>query len=63
MSDEPVPIAKLSEMLELTPDDRAKHQLRILDGLFAKAIKADKYESALKIMDEARTILTRHGKR
>jgi hypothetical protein len=57
----PEQIAKLSEMLDLSPEDRAQHQLRILDGLFAKAIKGEKYESALKIMGEAREILNRFG--
>jgi hypothetical protein len=51
------------ELLEESPEDRAKAELAILDGLMAKATRAEKFSDALKILDAAQTLLRRHGVR
>jgi GNAT superfamily N-acetyltransferase len=51
------------ELLTESPESRAIAELEILDGMMAKALMAEKFESALKIMDAAKQILRMHGKR
>lgn len=57
--DKPEPLKKLSELVDVPPDKRLKHQLRILDGLLAQAVKDKDYAAALKIFSESKTMLSR----
>lgn len=59
--DEPLPA--LADMLSMTPDERARHELRLLQGLMAKAIAKEKFADALKIFESAHVVLNRRGKR
>lgn len=57
MADEPKPepLKRMSELLEVRDDgERSKHEMRILDGLLAQAIKAGK---ALKIFEAGQRML------
>ena len=57
------PIKRFRELLSVSPEDRATHELRILEGLFAQAVAAKKFTEALKIMESAQLLIRRHGKR
>lgn len=57
------PIKRFRELLSVSPDDRAMHELRILEGLFAHAVTAKKFTEALKIMQSAQLLIRRHGRR
>lgn len=52
-----------SELLDLPQKERVKHELRILEGLMAQAIKDKEYAGALRTFSEAHAILSRAGKR
>lgn len=60
-SDEPTPT--FLELLTEEPEERAKAELQILDGLMQKAILAERFDSCLKIMEAAETLLKRYGRR
>jgi hypothetical protein len=57
------PIKRFRELLSVSPEDRATHELRILEGLFAQAVAAKKFTEALKIMESAQCLVRRYGKR
>lgn len=57
------PIPTFRDMLFVVADERADAELAILDGLLAKAVSAEKFEAALKIMGEARKLVARYGMR
>ena len=57
------PIKRFRELLSVSPEDRAMHELRILEGLFAQAVTAKKFTEALKIMESAQYLVRRYGKR
>lgn len=59
--EEPTPT--FLELLDELPEERAKAQLQILDGLMQKAILAERFDSCLKLMETADTLLKRHGRR
>lgn len=52
-------IKKFADMLGSSPQAQAQNQLRILDGLFAKAVAEKDWAAALKIQAEAACILKR----
>jgi hypothetical protein len=62
MSDDE-PIKRFSELLDLPGPDRIKHELRILEGLMGQAIKDKEFAAAIKIFEQAHTILARNQKR
>jgi len=47
------PMTLLSDLADETPRNRALAQLQILDGLIERAILAERFDSAVKIMNEA----------
>lgn len=49
------------ELLDEPAAERAKAELLILDGLMAKATRAEKFGDALKILDAAQMVLRRFG--
>ena len=51
------PLKRLSEMVDMPPHERMRHQLRILDGLMAAAVRDKDYIAALRITESARNIL------
>ena len=55
------PVKRFRELLSVPPSDRAVHDLRILEGLFAQAVAAKKFTEALKIMEAAQVLVKRHG--
>jgi len=55
------PVKRFRELLSVAPSDRAVHDLRILEGLFAQAVAAKKFTEALKIMEAAQVLVKRHG--
>ena len=57
------PLKRFRELLSVSPEDRATHELRILEGLFAQAVAAKKFTEALKIMESAQCLVRRYGKR
>lgn len=56
-------IKRFRELLTISPEDRAQHELRILEGLFAQAVSAKKFTEALRVMESAQVLIKRHGKR
>lgn len=56
------PIKRFRELLTVSPEDRAMHELRMLEGLFAQAVAAKKFADALKIMDVAQVLVRQHAK-
>lgn len=50
------PLTLLSELADETPRNRSLAQLQILDGLIERAIAAERYEVAVKLMVEARVL-------
>ena len=55
------PVKRFRELLSVPPSDRAVHDLRILEGLFAQAVASKKFTEALKIMEAAQVLVKRHG--
>ncbi len=53
------PLTLLSDLVDETPRNRAIAQLQILDGLIERAILAERFDSAIKILTEARDHFTR----
>jgi hypothetical protein len=57
------PVKRFRELLSVPPSDRAVHDLRILEGLFAQAVASKKFTEALKIMEAAQLLVKKHGVR
>jgi hypothetical protein len=55
MSDDP--IKRLSDLVEMQPEERIKNELRMLDGLLGAAVKDKDWGGALKIMTTANDLL------
>lgn len=53
------PIRKFVEMIGEAQQEQVRNQLRILDGLFAKAVGEKDWAAALRIQSEAATLLAR----
>jgi len=49
----PAPLTRLSDLIEETAETRAIAQLQILDGLIERAILAERFDSALRILADA----------
>lgn len=52
-------LLSFSELLELEPADRRRHELRILEGLMAQAVREKDWTGALRMFDSAHKILLR----
>jgi hypothetical protein len=52
-------IKKFADMIGAEPQEQARNQLRILDGLFARAVAEKEWAAALKIQAEAALLLKR----
>jgi hypothetical protein len=48
-----------SELVDLPPADRVKHELKILDGLMARAVQDKDWTGSLKIFESAHELLRR----
>jgi hypothetical protein len=55
----PEPLKKFSELVDCDSADRTRHQLRILEGMMANAIKEKAWDDALKIFEKAQEMLRR----
>jgi hypothetical protein len=47
-------LTQLSELVDETPRDRTIALLQMLDGLIERALQAERYETVLRLMGEAR---------
>ncbi len=54
-------LVRLSDLLPMNKEERAVHELRIMETLMAKAVADKDFTAALKIMESARRVLARHN--
>lgn len=54
------PLKKFHELVDLPPDERIKHELKILEGLMGAAVQKQDWTAALKIFESSHEILKRH---
>jgi hypothetical protein len=57
--DQPARLLSFSDLLELPPADRVAHELKILDGLLARAVQDKDWTGSLKIFESAHELLRR----
>ena len=55
-------LLRFSELLDLPKPERAKAELRILEGLMAQAIRDKDWTGSLKIFESAHSLLMRNGR-
>jgi hypothetical protein len=58
-SKEPERLLSFSELLTIPKEQRVKHELRILESLMAQAVRDKDWPNALKVFNEAHSILSR----
>ena len=59
---QPEPLRKFVDLLAMTNDERLRQQLRLLDGLLARAVSSGKFTEALAIEKRADELLRRRPK-
>jgi hypothetical protein len=52
-------LKSFSELADVPQKDRVKHELRILESLMAQAVRDKDWPNALKVFNEAHSILSR----